>query len=162
MKTCTSCGETKPLDAFSPHPRCEEGRFPTCKACRAARGRADYALNREAILEALRNRRANRRDELVDYERKRSLRRKYGMSPEEYEARVAVQSGCCAICGTAVDRLSVDHCHETGGLRGLLCKMCNVGLGLFRDNPDRLRNAAAYLERWQSLVDRTRLESEQP
>lgn len=162
MKTCDVCRETKPLDAFSPHPRCKQGRYPNCKACRAVRARVDYARNREAILDSLRQRRANRRDAFVEYERTRSLRRKYGISPQEYDALVEAQAGLCAICGTTVDRLHVDHCHETNGIRGLLCKTCNVGLGLFGDDPDRLREAADYLERWRSLVDRTRLESEQP
>lgn len=92
------------------------------------------------------------------------LRRAYGISVDEYDAMVAVQSGKCASCGcappTSFDRnpetgyrlgpqttLDVDHDHATGRVRGLLCNRCNRGIGVFADSPERLRLAAAYLER---------------
>lgn len=63
--------------------------------------------------------------------------------------------GCkCAICGkpfpqdgSATRSIHTDHCHDTGRVRGLLCKDCNNGLGNFKDNPDRLRDAASYLDK---------------
>lgn len=57
----------------------------------------------------------------------------------------------CAICGameTEGQKFAVDHCHATGCLRGLLCPPCNLGLGSFRDDPERLRKAAKYVEGW--------------
>ena len=57
------------------------------------------------------------------------------------------QHGKCACCGEVREYLVVDHCHESGYVRGLLCQGCNQGLGFFRDNPQILRAAAAYLER---------------
>jgi hypothetical protein len=83
------------------------------------------------------------------------LRRRYGMAPEDYESMSAAQGGVCAICGRAESRvargrllrLAVDHDHRTGRVRGLLCAECNVGIGKLGDSPDRLRAAAAYLER---------------
>lgn len=78
------------------------------------------------------------------------LRRRYGISLEQYEAMLELQDGRCAICGRHGDefgrRLAVDHCHETGKVRGLLCINCNPGIGAFRDNPELLRRAASYLE----------------
>ncbi len=65
------------------------------------------------------------------------------------------QGGVCAICkkeeqiidkGGGTQRLSVDHDHDTGKIRGLLCNDCNVGLGRFKDNLELLRSAVAYLE----------------
>lgn len=75
----------------------------------------------------------------------------YGLSQERYEALLAAQDGRCAICRTddwpgKDHRPHVDHCHETGRVRGLLCDFCNRGLGLFGDDPARLRAAADYLE----------------
>lgn len=72
----------------------------------------------------------------------------YGITPEEYQKLVDEQNGVCKICsGTDSGRpLSVDHCHKTKRIRGLLCTRCNLGLGYFKDEPERLRRAAEYLE----------------
>lgn len=92
------------------------------------------------------------------------LRRKWGLSLEDYRAMLDVQQGQCAIC--RVDfaaetkrstqgrtRSCVDHDHRTGKIRALLCDWCNRGMGLFYDNPQLLRSAADYIERHRiSLV----------
>lgn len=72
------------------------------------------------------------------------------MTLEQYEALLAVQGGRCAICGgvnPSGRRLSVDHAHATKQVRGLLCGLCNRGLGAFRDDPILLRKAIGYLRR---------------
>ena len=84
-----------------------------------------------------------------------NLKKHYGIGLAEYEAMLNAQNGVCAICTepeTAIDNrgrarmLAVDHDHETGAVRALLCHLCNNGLGAFKDSPDRLRAAIAYLE----------------
>jgi hypothetical protein len=57
-----------------------------------------------------------------------------------------LQEGKCKICSEFQHRLHIDHCHTTMKLRGLICGPCNRALGLMRDNPEALRNAARYLE----------------
>lgn len=75
------------------------------------------------------------------------LRSKYGITIEEFEEMLSDQKGCCLICGDYMgEALKVDHNHETGAVRGLLCNGCNVGLGLFKDNPEFLTAAIAYLQ----------------
>ncbi|UQI44653.1 endonuclease VII domain-containing protein [Streptomyces sp. HU2014] len=76
------------------------------------------------------------------------VRSTYGLGPGEYDALLRLQGGCCAICGgTRKQRLSVDHCHKTQLVRGLLCRMCNGRLlTASRDRPATLRAAASYLE----------------
>ncbi|TAL45425.1 MAG: hypothetical protein EPN91_02105 [Salinibacterium sp.] len=79
----------------------------------------------------------------------------YGISRADYEAMRSRQNDLCAICSnpeTAIGRggtprlLSVDHDHATGAIRALLCVSCNTALGHMKDNPERLRAAATYLE----------------
>lgn len=79
--------------------------------------------------------------------RRARLKKKYGISLEQYDAMLAKQGGVCAICGRPPGRrrLAVDHCHKTKRVRGLLCYKCNYGLGVFRDDPVRLAKASAYL-----------------
>lgn len=75
--------------------------------------------------------------------------RTYGLTREEYKTMQAEQAGMCAICERDMDERggeNVDHCHETGRVRALLCNGCNGGMGLFGDDPDNLRRAADYLE----------------
>jgi hypothetical protein len=77
-------------------------------------------------------------------------RTKYGITLEDYNQMFADQNGCCAICGVhqveVKTRLAVDHCHETGVVRGLLCKRCNMGLGYFDDCAENLAKAIIYLQ----------------
>jgi Recombination endonuclease VII len=87
--------------------------------------------------------------------RRYALNRYYGITPEEYGRMLADQKGLCAVCGNPETSaykgkprlMHVDHDHETGGVRGLLCFGCNNGLGAFKDDPARLRAAADYIER---------------
>lgn len=77
------------------------------------------------------------------------LRRKYGMTMEDYEAMLAKQNGGCAICSRIKDshkKLSVDHDAVTGRIRGILCENCNRAIGQLGHDVARLRNAINYLE----------------
>lgn len=71
---------------------------------------------------------------------------RYGITREEWDALFEAQGGRCAICGME-KKLHVDHCHETGKVRGLLCIGCNTSLGKLHNNPELLRKAARYLEK---------------
>jgi hypothetical protein len=99
-----------------------------------------------------RNRATSRRHYQLAKEKGLWLRARYALSPEQYDALLKAQGGGCAICGclpegnTRYAKLSVDHDHDTGQIRGLLCDLCNRGVGAFRDDPDRLRAAAANLD----------------
>jgi hypothetical protein len=80
-------------------------------------------------------------------ERARVWARQYGVDAATIMGMWEAQGRRCAICRTALGlKFAVDHCHETGRVRGLLCSTCNIGLGLFADNPERLRTAVGYLE----------------
>jgi hypothetical protein len=72
--------------------------------------------------------------------------RQYGISAAEYDALLKKQNGACAICRRrSKERLCVDHCHWTGMIRGLLCRRCNLALGMLKDDQGSLIAAVAYL-----------------
>jgi len=75
---------------------------------------------------------------------------RYGITVDDYDRMLEEQGGCCAICNTDTPsgrrgRFSIDHNHETGEVRGLLCQKCNAGLGYFKDSPTILATALKYL-----------------
>lgn len=84
------------------------------------------------------------------------LKRKYGITIQDYEMMSMNQLNLCAICqkpetrkvsGKQVSRLAVDHCHKTGVVRGLLCFKCNCAIGKMEDSVENLRRAIEYLEK---------------
>lgn len=86
------------------------------------------------------------------------VKRKYNLDAEEYLQMLLDQNNKCLICKKAetnkttngdIRPLSVDHCHKTGRVRGLLCNQCNAGLGNFKDNLESLRSAVEYLSRFE-------------
>jgi hypothetical protein len=101
--------------------------------------------------------RDDNREELQNYwkahKRGNSLPKLYGITLEQYEERLAAQDAKCAICGACSPggkgTWHVDHCHSSGEVRGILCHGCNLGLGLFKDNPAALEAAADYLRKAQ-------------
>lgn len=85
------------------------------------------------------------------YQRECFDRSKYGLEPDHKEQLFSAQGGACYICryafGQKTGDMKVDHNHDTGEVRGLLCDLCNRGLGFFRDNQDNLKKAISYLAR---------------
>ena len=84
-------------------------------------------------------------------QRREHLRYQYGLTEEKYNNLLTSQESKCAICKEPerTRRLSVDHCHGSGSLRGLLCRRCNLGLGYFHDSTTHLRAAIRYLLSYQ-------------
>lgn len=92
-----------------------------------------------------------------EYRRNWQLKKKYGLESGEFEALWMIFKGTCEICGKKMERptkgrgqgldvVAVDHDHETGEIRGLICNACNKGLGFFKDNVELLKKATEYLE----------------
>jgi hypothetical protein len=126
------------LEQFVRNATQPSGRAPYCKPCHNARGKAAK--------------------EKVGGSRTYHLKRRYGISAQDADAMLVEQDGLCAIC-RAAPAVHVDHDHETGAVRALLCFNCNGGLGQFRDDPWLLHTAAFYVEHHneqqalQSLAD---------
>jgi Recombination endonuclease VII len=116
-----------------------------------AQTRASYQAHKDTINARRRERYAsqpeNRAMRGPDSPYWRRINRTYGLSLEQFDALFVRQGGVCAICHRRPKGdLCVDHCHRTGRVRGLLCRSCNMVLGLYRDDPNLMRAATAYLE----------------
>jgi hypothetical protein len=124
-KTCIECGVYKQHTDFSfhKHPYAPEGyaSMPRCKPCHSA------------------------------WKNKQHIKRNYGLEWDEYVALLDKQKGKCFLCGSngsgKDSRLVVDHDHETGEVRGLLCWNCNVGIGLFKEDTELLNKVIKYINR---------------
>lgn len=86
--------------------------------------------------------RINNRDYALAYDRQT----KYGLSETEFQTLFLIQCGKCAICSELLIKPHIDHDHETGRVRGLLCESCNWGIGHLKDSLDILSNAVSYLK----------------
>lgn len=160
MKRCRHCGLLKPLDEFYTDRKARDGCRPECTQCNLAIRAAKYRDNpRPAIERAQRWRDENRERYLENQRRyvadgrkaissrKSHLQRKYGMTLEDFEVKLAGQGGGCAMCGTSTVRVdNIDHDHLTGKVRGILCFRCNAAIGQLDDDPGRARALADYLE----------------
>ena len=89
--------------------------------------------------------------EQAEKNRDRQYRERYGITLSEYNEMFAEQDGKCACCGEHQledkRRLAVDHCHDSGDVRGLLCFDCNIGIGKLGDNIEGIERALNYLRR---------------
>ena len=85
-----------------------------------------------------------------NYHRSRAIKRRYGITIEEFHRLIQAQGNACAICRRPmeqIERLHVDHCHRTGKVRGVLCLGCNVGIAHLQDDPLIALRASEYLAR---------------
>lgn len=143
MKQCNTCKETKEISAFRFNNRAKGILKPQCNPCENLRMRDDRQKNGEARRTYDRNRYSRRSLE----EATQNKQRLYGLAP--LDAFRAIEAPGCEICGegNGTRLLVVDHCHESGNNRGILCDRCNLAIGNMRDDPERLRRAAEYVER---------------
>lgn len=122
VNTCSLCSREKPTSEFA-----YDGKRSYCKSCWNAEHRIGgrFAPNQRLRVEA-------------------NLRRNYGITLAEFEARATEQNHRCAICRRK-KRLVVDHDHETGHVRGLLCSSCNLAIGLLSESLELTERLVVYL-----------------
>lgn len=146
MKTkyCPKCKQDKPLTKFNKDKHTKSGYHGWCKECQSTQSKK-YRSNpdvKKSLLKKDNVRRVKRYNEDKEFrDKKKSMSRsywlasQYDLSIDDYDIMMDKQGGCCAICGTHQDdltqRLAVDHNHETGEIRGLLCTSCNVKVGWY-------------------------------
>lgn len=124
-KWCSGCQDYLPSDSFAPK------ADAYCRVC-ANNKRQEYVERYE--------------EQYRRADRNKKLKKRYSITVDEYDALHAAQQGICAICKSETDKLVVDHDHNTGKVRGLLCNTCNLGIGGLKDSPTILLSAIDYLE----------------
>lgn len=156
-KACTKCLEAKPLTEFHKDCKRKDGLQCWCKGCVSKYNRERYAGCRQEINARNREYYVGHREEAStrnhkNYMKNRidlTLRQLYDITLADYDVMLEAQGNGCAICGRTPEedgkRLAVDHDHENGKVRGLLCSWCNRGIGLLQDSPVLLRSAANYI-----------------
>ena len=161
MKKCKSCKNLIEESQFYKRLDSTDGLYHSCIRCMKNRTANKYkenpelkhqkniewAKNNPQKMSAIsrkyhsKNKPKEQRDKLLS---------RYGLTQEQYDLMCLKQDNKCSICKETCSsgkNLSVDHCHSTGKIRGLLCKKCNLGLGNFRDSLIFLENAKKYLEK---------------
>lgn len=137
---CNKCGIEKPVSEF-PLKYMKDGKRKyrcTCKDCKKKNkvSLEEYKLTIGTLTI----------EEKKNIVKNYALKHKYGITLKQYEEMYSDQQGLCKICGTYHNTLCVDHCHDSGEVRGLLCNGCNKALGLFKDNSTILGRAILYLK----------------
>ena len=139
-RQCKTCRKWKDADTEF------YGRWGECKECQVARSQAWILAHPEQ----------------TRTHRKRARFAAYGITEEDFHAILADQDGTCAICNTidpgrgtknGTAQWHIDHDHETGAVRGILCRRCNLAIGHFNDDPAMLDKAAAYLRNARIACD---------
>lgn len=139
----TTCKVSRPAEAFRFENKAKGRRKARCGDCENARMRADRLVNGEQRRKSDREAYRRRAHDVYIV----TLKRKFGLTDEQAEWVAAAH--VCDLCGSdrGERKLVVDHCHETGVNRGVLCSNCNVALGQFKDDPALMRRAADHIER---------------
>jgi hypothetical protein len=90
----------------------------------------------------------------IEYRKIAQRKKKYNMSTEDYYTKLNLQNNCCDICNISIidygKEFTIDHCHITNKIRGLLCNTCNSGIGMLKENELILEKAIKYLKKWQN------------
>ena len=108
-----------------------------------------YYEHKEAALRKRKEYRETNAEEVKRSKRWSYLKKTYGLTTQAWDELYTQQGGGCAICGRSLTdvKVCVDHNHETGEVRGLLCVSCNTAIGSLREDPNLLRRAIVYLAR---------------
>lgn len=135
-KRCSVCKCDKKVFEFNRDCGARDGLQSYCRICTRSRSKKHSSEN-------------------PDESRRRSYKRNYGLSLEQYDQMLLEQGGVCAICNQPELKrsLSVDHDHATGEVRALLCDRCNQGLGRFLDRAYLIDKAAIYLRRFKPVYE---------
>jgi hypothetical protein len=156
MLTCIRCKETKLESEFFKEKGRASGYRGYCKSC--CKDKKAETRQRKSKGEPPPQRKKTVRTTVSFCKTpqgvwSRHIKAKFGITIDQYNEMLDKQNGQCAICGTTTPDskhgvFSIDHCHATGKIRGLLCKKCNSGIGMFKESARSLEAAVAYLQQY--------------
>ena len=135
MRTCTKCGLEKSVKEFYKAGRGDKYPRSQCKACDKKRIKKRQQEKPRAV-------------------KNEFLKRTYGIDHDQFDQMLVRCDGKCEVCGRPPKKkaLCVDHCHDTGKVRGLLCSNCNTALGLLGDDLQRILKLSQYLAQSRPLA----------
>lgn len=150
-KICSWCNVSKDKSLFYQRRDSLDGLTGTCKDCIKIKQKTTY----KDKIDERRRRNFTRKKALS---RERRLLNVYGITSADYHSMLDAQGGVCAICKSPESKskngntilLSVDHCHKTGKIRGILCNRCNTSLGKFEDSIEILQSCIDYLLKYKN------------
>lgn len=147
MNKCSGCKIEKPELEFWKHRSHKDGLQDYCKVCWSAYGKGRKEKENEYRMKSGRGQNRKRQD----YLRSWAMKKRYGITIDQYNQKLIDQKGLCSICekghSEVHNGLYVDHDHSSKQVRDLLCRECNSGIGFFSENPDLLVRASEYLKR---------------
>ena len=148
-KVCTKCKNEKPLTEYYNRKKAIDGKRGECRSCSAYASRSWQQANPEKARETRRKAQRALLSRNPQYQANAARKHLYGITSEQFTELLILQDHGCAICAKSATiqgkALAVDHCHDTGKIRGLLCDVCNRAIGLFKNNAAYLQSAVKYL-----------------
>jgi hypothetical protein len=145
-KRCNTCKRKKLLKEFYKNSLNKDGYANQCKKCKVEYMKGLNARPESKARINVAAKKWRQSDEGKEYHKDFKFRQRYGITLETYKQMALSQENRCAICKEVSDKLVVDHDHETGKVRALLCDSCNTGIGHFKENAVTLKSAAEYVE----------------
>ena len=125
MKQCNTCKNLLPYSAFNRNKKSRDGYLARCREC----GKAKMTPEKKFAIH---------------------IKHRYGLTLDKWHDMLIAQQGRCAVCNETMTDPVVDHCHSSGDVRKLLCRLCNIAAGAVKDNPSIAINLSKYLEEHSS------------
>jgi len=132
IKPCKKCGEFN------------RGKRSNCRSCKRDYDKKYRTSNSLVLKQGKQLDYKNNKDVYKSRAMNRHFESAYGLTSQQVQDLKDKQKGLCALCETR-QAISVDHCHRTGKVRGILCRQCNTGIGQLDDDPKLLEKAVEYL-----------------
>lgn len=158
MKICNLCQQEKPFSAFNKAKTNKNGTICYQSKCKSCYNKVGIERYHKLSIDEKRKR-SSQNYMGFDYFKNYRLQKNYGITQAIFEKMYIMQDGKCYLCERKIEgkEVKVDHCHETGKIRKLLCHNCNTSLGLLNENPVLFYKCADYLKEHNDSIQKSTL-----